>query len=127
MNAIARHVCRALISYKNRDMPIKSRTIRKVSAVAVVVVVFYSAAVAGFYWVMRQPPDQFGRIMAKLPRPLMVIFPFRPLWNAARGGELQPGDPAPDFSLPLRGGGSVVRLSDFQGKKPVALIFGSYT
>ena len=38
------------------------------------------------------------------------------------------GDAAPDFDLPRLGdrdGG--VRLSDFSGRSPVALIFGSYT
>jgi hypothetical protein len=38
-----------------------------------------------------------------------------------------PGDPAPDFELPLLGGGGSVRLSSFRGERPVALIFGSYT
>jgi hypothetical protein len=40
------------------------------------------------------------------------------------------GDPAPDFELPrLPGphGDGRVRLSDHFGKRPVALIFGSYT
>jgi peroxiredoxin len=37
------------------------------------------------------------------------------------------GDLAPDFELnDVRGEGRV-RLSDFRGKKPVALIFGSFT
>jgi hypothetical protein len=34
---------------------------------------------------------------------------------------------APDFALPLLGGGETVKLSSFRGRKPVALIFGSYT
>ena len=38
------------------------------------------------------------------------------------------GDPAPDFELPrLDDRSQTVRLSDFKGKRPVALIFGSYT
>ena len=38
------------------------------------------------------------------------------------------GERAPDFELPLLGEPSqTVRLSDFRGKRPVALIFGSYT
>jgi hypothetical protein len=38
------------------------------------------------------------------------------------------GDPAPDFELPVLGDRSqTVRLSDFRGKRPVGLIFGSYT
>ncbi len=37
------------------------------------------------------------------------------------------GDMAPDFELRDAGGNNPVSLSSFQGKKPVALIFGSYT
>lgn len=45
---------------------------------------------------------------------------------------VQEGDPAPDFSLPrLQGDGDLspdrVTLSEHLGKRPVALIFGSYT
>ncbi len=37
------------------------------------------------------------------------------------------GELAPDFELPEASGKGAVRLSDFRGKKPVALIFGSFT
>jgi hypothetical protein len=37
------------------------------------------------------------------------------------------GDLAPDFSLQDPDGKVQVRLSDFRGKRPVALVFGSYT
>ena len=37
------------------------------------------------------------------------------------------GDPAPDFELRDAHGQNPVRLSDFRNKKPVALIFGSFT
>jgi hypothetical protein len=37
------------------------------------------------------------------------------------------GDMAPDFELSDANGENALRLSDFRGKKPVALIFGSYT
>lgn len=37
------------------------------------------------------------------------------------------GDFAPDFELRDVNGENPVRLSDFQGKKPMALIFGSFT
>ncbi len=40
---------------------------------------------------------------------------------------LRVGDPAPDFTLPDPTGKSTVTLSSFRGKKPVVLIFGSYT
>jgi peroxiredoxin len=37
------------------------------------------------------------------------------------------GDQAPDFTLTDRSGKESITLSDFRGKKPVALIFGSFT
>jgi hypothetical protein len=37
------------------------------------------------------------------------------------------GDVAQDFELYDTDGKNSIRLSDFMGKKPVALIFGSYT
>ena len=37
------------------------------------------------------------------------------------------GDLAPDFELRDADGENPVRLSDFLGKKPVALVFGSFT
>lgn len=104
-----------------------SGRLKKVAVVIAVVVAVYGAACAAFYWVMRQPPSEFGRIMAKVPMPLMMVLPFETMWNIARGGELKLGDTAPDFSLPARGKGESVRLSAFRGSKPVVLVFGSYT
>ncbi len=37
------------------------------------------------------------------------------------------GESAPDFELHDSTGESPVRLSEFKGEKPVALIFGSFT
>jgi len=37
------------------------------------------------------------------------------------------GDIAPDFELRDVDGANLVRLSDFKGTRPVALIFGSFT
>ena len=37
------------------------------------------------------------------------------------------GDLAPDFTLSDISGTESVTLSDYQGNKPVALVFGSYT
>src|SRR5262245_48382360 len=58
-------------------------------------------------------------------RPGEVITP------AARGerlpDRLKVGDRAPDFALPFLGGKGKVTLSDFKGKRPVVLIFASYT
>ncbi|NJN83517.1 MAG: redoxin domain-containing protein [Caldilineaceae bacterium] len=38
-----------------------------------------------------------------------------------------PGDLAPDFELRDLSGQESIRLSDFRGHKPVALVFGSFT
>jgi len=49
---------------------------------------------------------------------------------ALEATSVQAGDPAPGFDLPRLGGpkaGERVRLSSHFGKRPVALIFGSYT
>ncbi len=49
---------------------------------------------------------------------------------ALEATSVQTGDPAPDFALPRLGGpnaGERVTLSSHFGKRPVALIFGSYT
>ena len=37
------------------------------------------------------------------------------------------GDTAPDFTLPRLKEAGAVKLSSYQGQKPVVLIFGSYT
>lgn len=37
------------------------------------------------------------------------------------------GEPAPDFELSDSKGENPVRLADFKGQKPIALIFGSFT
>lgn len=42
-------------------------------------------------------------------------------------GAPKQGDPAPDFELRDVDDEHCVRLSDFQGHKPVALVFGSLT
>ena len=49
---------------------------------------------------------------------------------ALEAAYVQVGDPAPEFDLPRLGGpdaGERVGLSSHFGKRPVALIFGSYT
>ncbi len=45
----------------------------------------------------------------------------------SRDGHLQPGDPAPDFELKRLHAEGRFRPLDFRNKKPLALIFGSYT
>ena len=50
-----------------------------------------------------------------------------PLYRNLMAPELRPGEPAFDFDLPLLDGSGSVRLADFAGQRPVALVFGSYT
>jgi hypothetical protein len=50
-----------------------------------------------------------------------------PEYTDLRTPKVGVGDPAPDFELPLLGGGGTARLSDLNGGGPVALVFGSYT
>jgi hypothetical protein len=79
------------------------------------------------YAAMRQSPERFVSFMARLPEPVVMITPFPPLWSKAREGTLRRGDEAPDFELERTGHGERVRLSSFRGKRPVVLVFGSYT
>lgn len=71
----------------------------------------------------------------------LVMFAAAPLLAQRRDGEvntppargerkpdtLKVGDLAPDFTLPDPAGKNAITLSSFRGKKPVVLIFGSYT
>jgi hypothetical protein len=82
---------------------------------------------AALFAIMIQPPARFAAIIAKLPGPVFMLLPFPPLWSIARAGRVSPGDTAPDFDLETLDKTARVRLSSFQGQKPVVLIFGSYT
>ncbi len=94
---------------------------------AAVLFVAWVALSASAFAMMLQPIDTLCQIMARTPMIVMGLVPFESMWNIARAGELQPGDTAPDFDLPREDGKENVRLSQFRGKKPVALVFGSYT
>ena len=99
------------------------RIARSIALVAAVVYVFFLTAM---FVIMLQPPQRFGQIMKYFPMPAMMIVPFEPMWNAARGGELRVGDEATDFTLPRSDKSGDVTLSSLRGK-PVVLVFGSYT
>jgi len=103
------------------------RHMRKILPVFFILLAIHLSLSAGFYWAMSQPPDVFGRVMAKTPLPVMMVLPFETLWNSARAGRLEPGDPAPDFRLPTLDHKATVQLSSFRGSRPVVLVFGSYT
>ena len=94
---------------------------------AVVLAVLWLAFVGFIAWAMHQPPETFGRVMARMPVAAYFVLPFETLWTQARAGSLHPSQDAPDFSLPLLNQNTPVDLSSFRGKEPVVLVFGSYT
>jgi hypothetical protein len=79
-------------------------------------------------WAMRQSPEVFGGVMAKMPMPAFFVLPFETLWMRDRAGHLNPGDQAPDFTLKeLQGTEAPQNLAGLWTERPVVLVFGSYT
>ena len=103
------------------------RLLKGLLKLVLLLIVIYSAVVAGFYIAMCQPPGVFSSVMAKTPGIVFAIVPFRQMWLRARAGHLKVGDQAPDVSLETLDRKSTVQLSALRGKSPVVLIFGSYT
>ncbi len=90
--------------------------------------VIYFAFGGFIWWAMHQPPEKFGRVMAKMPGPVpFLLYPFETLWTRARAGTLHVGDPAPDFSLLKLDKSGSVHLAELNQRQPVVLVFGSYT
>jgi hypothetical protein len=107
----------------------ESKLKRVLVRVFAVIAVVWLLGCGALYHIMRQPPETFGRFMAKLPGPVpFLVFPFETLWMQARAGTLHVGDTAPNFSLVRLDKSATVQLSSLteQGH-PVVLIFGSYT
>ena len=106
-----------------------SLRVRKVLLGALAALAVAYSAFGVFMWhTMRQPPEDFARVMAKMPGPVVfLLFPFETLWTQARGGTLRVGDPAPDFSLAKLDHSGSVQLSSLSKQQPVVLVFGSYT
>jgi thiol-disulfide isomerase/thioredoxin len=92
-----------------------------------VVVALYLGGMATLFVLMGQSNMVAGRTLALLPGPAFMLLPLETMWCEARKGTLAVGQEAPDFELPTRDGGSRVRLSSLRQKKPVVLVFGSYT
>lgn len=92
------------------------------------VAVLYATFGAFMWRTMRQPPEEFARVMAKMPGPVVfMLFPFETLWLRARAGTLNAGDRAPDFTLTKLDHSGTVQLSELTKVQPVVLVFGSYT
>jgi hypothetical protein len=95
---------------------------------SIVVLVLYIAFLGFVWWSMRQPPEVFGRVMSRMPGPVVFLLaPFETLWTHARAGTLHPGDPAPDFSLLKLDKSDKMQLSSLVSSQPAVLVFGSYT
>jgi hypothetical protein len=105
--------------------PIVKRSIKVLGMFALL----WVFACGALYGVMRQPPDTFGRVMARVPGPVaFLVLPFETLWTRARAGGLHIGDLAPDFSLTKLDKSAQMQLSTFTAqRRPVVLVFGSYT
>lgn len=103
--------------------------IKAIAIILCVVAVLWLGAAATMYRMMRQPPENFAHVMAKLPQPMaFLVLPFETLWLHARAGDLAVGDRAPDFSLTTLDKTATIQLSSLTAQgKPVVLVFGSYT
>lgn len=95
--------------------------------VAIAAVVAYALLAAFICWAMRQSPERFGHVMAKMPSVAYSMVPFETMWTRARAGHLHAGDAAPDFSLTKVDKSATVQLSTLTAHQPVVLVFGSYT
>jgi hypothetical protein len=95
----------------------------------ILLAIVWLCACGAIYAAMRQPPESFARVMARIPGPVAFLaFPFETLWTRARAGDLKQGDLAPDFSLMKVDRSSSIQLSTLTANhQPVVLIFGSYT
>jgi peroxiredoxin len=70
-------------------------------------------------------------VISELTNDLKFIISYRrrimPIQKRLNRHAPKAGDMAPDFTLFDSSGTESVSLSDFRGKKPVALVFGSFT
>jgi hypothetical protein len=108
----------------------KSKSFKKAAVATVcVIAALWAVSCVALYRVMRQPPEHFAQVMAKIPGPVpFLLLPFETLWMRARAGALQVGSPAPDFSLTKLDKTAQVQLSSLTAQnRPVVLVFGSYT
>lgn len=109
-----------------------SRRPRRIRRILIGVILALSMVYLSFggyvWWAMHQPPEVFGKVMARIPAPVaFLLYPFETLWTHARAGALNIGDPAPDFSLEKINKSGPVQLSLLNKQQPVVLVFGSYT
>ena len=110
------------------DKPSTRKLLRKVvSGLLLLLICGYSALLFAMNRAMHEAPEQFGRFMSKMPMAVFLVAPFETMWTRARAGNLNLGDPAPDFTLSTLDKSSRVTLASIRSDKPVVLVFGSYT
>jgi hypothetical protein len=100
---------------------------RKILKLLLIPLATYSILLVAFFFVMRQRPETFSKVMSKIPSVVFMAFPFKQMWLSARAGTLKVGEQAPDFFLESYDKQATVQLSRFRGERPVVLVFGSYT
>jgi len=107
---------------------IAARAGRVTAVLAAAVAVLYVLFGAAVLTAMNQTPERFGRFMRHTPAPLVWgALPAKRMWLWSRRGTLAEGMNAPDFTLARQDRSGRVTLSSFRGKKPVVLVFGSYS
>ena len=105
----------------------KPTTRRRLGWITGAVVLLWFGFVAYVDWAMHQPPETFGRVMARMPMPAYFLFPFETMWIHARAGNVKVGEVAPDFTVKTLETKEPVQLASLWTDKPVVLVFGSYT
>ena len=105
----------------------KPTTSRRLGWITGAVVLLWLGFVAYVDWAMHQPPEAFGRVMARMPMPAYFLFPFETMWIHARAGNVKVGEVAPDFTVKTLETKEPVQLASLWTDKPVVLVFGSYT
>jgi hypothetical protein len=104
------------------------RNWKKITATTLVFLFVLWVGFVSFIWrAMHRSPEDFARVMSRMPWEVFLVMPFETLWTRARAGTVQVGDAAPDFSLTKLDKTGAIRLSELNKAQPVVMVFGSYT